>query len=113
VKPIGCDRLGRPRRFSVPAVSGKQPTAKAFWLAERDTKMSEEKTNYMQELDLWTETNVITPLHEAVVNGDSADCDATCEQVKKAIREKVLESYRNGLKAPRKSAAQPRRSYAR
>ena len=61
--------------------------------------MSEQKLTYMQQLDPWTEATVIDPLHEAITDGDGADCDATCEAVKKAIREKVLESYRNGIKA--------------
>ena len=62
--------------------------------------MSEPKLTYMQQLDAWTEATVINPLHQAITDGDGADCDATCEAVKKAIREKVLESYKNGLKAP-------------
>ena len=64
--------------------------------------MSDQKPkSFMQELDQWTQTTVINPLHEAIVEGDSADCEATSEQVKKAIRQKVLESYRNGQKAPK------------
>ena len=59
--------------------------------------MSEQKTNFMHELDLWIDANVIGPL---VVNGDpfedEEDTQATIERVKKAIRTKVLESYRNG-----------------
>jgi hypothetical protein len=79
---------------------GKLPAARAFTLAERDKHMSEQKKpSFMQELDDWTEANVINPLHEAVTEGDGADCEATCEAIKKAIRAKVLESYRNGQQA--------------
>jgi hypothetical protein len=100
MKPTGCDRPGaRPLR-SPCSEQGKLPAAEEFRLAERDKTMSEPKLTYMQQLDAWTEATVINPLHEAITDGDGADCDATCEAVKKAIREKVLESYKNGLKAP-------------
>jgi hypothetical protein len=66
--------------------------------------MSEQKSNYMQQLDAWTQCTIIDPLHEAIVEGDGRKCDAVCEDVKKAIREKVLESYRNGLKAKARPA---------
>ncbi len=71
----------------------------------------EKAKSFMQELDQWTETTVINPLHECVVEGDSADCEATCQQVKKAIRLKVLESYRNGQQAGQGKPArkEPRR----
>ena len=61
--------------------------------------MSDQKLSYMQELDLWTRATVIQPLHEAITEGDGTDIDAVCADIKKAIREKVLESYKNGLKA--------------
>jgi hypothetical protein len=61
--------------------------------------MSEQKLSYMQQLDRWTQSVIIDPLHQAITDGDSADCEATCEQVKEAIRGKVLESYRNGQSA--------------
>ena len=70
--------------------------------------MSEQRLNYMQELDLWTETNVINPLHESITEGDGADCDEAVEQIKKAIRTKVLESYRNGQAA---GPAKPRSAF--
>ena len=63
--------------------------------------MSELKPkSFMQELDLWTETTVIGPVESA---SGSADFGPVVETVKKAIRTKVLESYRNGQQAgPRK-----------
>ena len=64
--------------------------------------MSEQKpSSFMQELDQWTKTTVIHPL----VYGDPEDApnarslEALVEDVTKAIRQKVLESYRNGQKA--------------
>lgn len=65
------------------------------------------KTNYMQELDTWIDNQVIEPLFEAwdfqsrVADDESAkeaaqEVEATRGVVHKAIREKVLESYRNG-----------------
>jgi len=63
--------------------------------------MSEQKSNFMAELDLWSEANVIGPL--AVTDANQTDWEPAVFQVKKAIRTKVLESYRNGQAAgPRK-----------
>lgn len=63
----------------------------------------EKPKSFMEKLDQWTDVNVVNPLHEVITEGDGAECDAARESVKKAIREKVLESYRNGQKAgPRK-----------
>lgn len=73
----------------------------------------EKPKSFMQELDQWTQSTVIKPLHEAITEGDGAECDATSEEVKKAIREKVLESFRNGLAAGRKPApARKEQKYA-
>jgi hypothetical protein len=68
--------------------------------------MSEQKPNYMVVLDQWTEANVLRPLFGTDPNQE--DWEGVEAQVKKAIREKVLESYKNGLKAPRRQVA-PRR----
>jgi hypothetical protein len=59
--------------------------------------MSEQKTSYMQELDLWSEANIIGPLFNT--DGNQEDWEPTVEQIKKAIRTKVRESYRNGQAA--------------
>jgi len=76
--------------------------------------MSEQKLGYKEQLDAWTESSVINPLHEAITEGDGADCDATCEAVKQAIWQKVLESYKNGLSAGfRKATGQPARKEPR
>ncbi len=81
---------------------GKLPAAKEFTLAERDKHMSEQKPkSFMQELDEWSEENIFGPLFGIDPNQD--DWESVEAQVKKAIREKVLDSYHNGQKAgPRK-----------
>ncbi len=66
----------------------------------------------MEELDQWTESVVIDPLidcEQEIIRGETLE--NTIDRVKKAIREKVLESYRNGQKAgPAKLARkEPRR----
>ena len=63
--------------------------------------MSEQKT-FMQQLDEWTDATVIMPL----IDPESEEnFDPVAEKVKKAIREKVLESYRNGQAAGGKAPA--------
>ena len=78
--------------------------------------MSEQRpSSFMQELDLWTESNVIGPLFASETDG--ADWEPAIERVKKAVRQKVLESYRNGQVAgprqPRQPVAEQRRVYQR
>jgi hypothetical protein len=53
--------------------------------------MSEQKS-FMQQLDAWTDEAVIEPL----LDGGGVE---TQLEVRRAIREKVLESYRNGQQA--------------
>jgi hypothetical protein len=67
--------------------------------------MSEVKrTTFMQELDQWSESSVIGPLFASEL--EPADWEQSVERVKKAIRERVLASYRNGQVAgPRRPAA--------
>ena len=59
-------------------------------MPERDKFMSEQKISFMQQLDEWTTATMINPLHEAVMDGDSADCEATREQIKKRSAKKCL-----------------------
>ena len=66
----------------------------------------------MEELDQWSQANVI----DALYNSDpiEGDWNQMVEEVKKAIRTKVLESYRNGKAAAagvksRPSSFRPRR----
>jgi hypothetical protein len=121
VKPTGYDRFGRPRRCSrARSERGKPHAAKEFTLAERDKHMSEQKSNYMEELDRWTAASVIGVLEQAIEQMDQPDNDnpqcyeQACKRVEKAIREKVLESYHNGQAAgpakPR-SAFKPKHGY--
>ena len=60
--------------------------------------MSEQKKSFMQELDGWTEATVIAPLVDP--SNDEEGWVHAVELVKKAIRTKVLESYRNGQQKP-------------
>lgn len=77
-------------------------------------KNKTEKT-YMEQLDEWIEYGVINPLFEAWSAYDRGGFDPSRAEgremvigsIKKAVREKVLESYRNGQRA------QPARAYQR
>lgn len=63
----------------------------------------------MQELDEWTERVVIDHLYHACTYGPEEAVIQAKQAVKKAIREKVLESYRNGQQGtPRPRAARVR-----
>jgi hypothetical protein len=54
---------------------------------------------YMAELDQWTDANVIAPLVSEPDEPTAELTDEALDQVRVAIREKVLESYRNGCRA--------------
>ncbi len=72
--------------------------------------MSEQKqSSFMEALDRWTEANVIDPLSEAA---NKQFDEELLEQIKKAVRAKVLQSYRNGQSAGPKPAgfSRPSRS---
>ncbi len=74
----------------------------------------EKAKSFMQELDLWTHANITSPLFTAARDYDdqhAADWEQTVERVNKAIRAKVLESYRNGQQAGQSKPArkEPRR----
>ena len=54
----------------------------------------------MAELDQWTEENIFGPLLSSDEEGESEELtDETLDQVKAAIRAKVLESYKNGCRS--------------
>jgi hypothetical protein len=59
--------------------------------------------SYMQQLDDWIEAYVLGPLLVPGLGDPDEKYEVTVGRVKKAIREKVLESYHNG------QAAGPRR----
>ena len=60
----------------------------------------EKPKSFMQELDLWSEENIFRPLFATDPNQN--DWQKVEDQVKKAIRTKVLESYHNGQVAQRR-----------
>jgi len=63
-------------------------------------------SSYMQALDQWTEKEIIDVLSDPQLSGSA---ETAQDQVKKAVRAKVLESYRNGQAAgPAKSDNQKR-----
>lgn len=75
--------------------------------------------SYMQELDSWIQKRVIDPLSKAVFDyhtasplpsGDEDELETTVADVKRAIREKVLESYHNGQAAEKSVPATAHRS---
>jgi hypothetical protein len=70
--------------------------------------MPEQKRTFMQDLDLWSDANVVGPL--SMNDPQALDWENVVEQVKKAIRAKVLESYRNGQQAGPRSPAAVRQS---
>jgi hypothetical protein len=95
---------------------GKLLPPKKFILPERDINRSEEekpKSSFMQELDRWSESEVINPLLYAgakgVEDGAEADWEPTTEETKQKIRAKVLESFRNGQAAGQRETNGPTR----
>ena len=50
----------------------------------------------MQELDQWTQANIIDPMMFSFAEDDDDGWEETADRIKKAIRQKVLDSYRNG-----------------
>lgn len=70
--------------------------------------MSEQKLSFFEELDHWTDANVIAP----AFNATQDDWEPAVAQVKKAIREKVRESYHNGQAAGPRPPVRRERGYA-
>ena len=71
------------------------------------------KKSFMQELDKWTEQVVIMPLVKPYGEGEVEDFDEVVAEVKKAIRDKVLQSYRNGQAAPKTAPKPVRKEFRR
>ena len=70
----------------------------------------------MEELDKWTDLNVVGLIvsNAAVFEEDPQRWPDAVAEVKRAIRQKVLESYRNGQAAgPRQPVPERRKSYQR
>ena len=53
----------------------------------------------MEKLDQWIEEEVFENLYAIWNENQDGNLDSSPNSVKKAIKEKVLESYRNGQKA--------------
>ncbi len=56
---------------------------------------SKRKTNYMAEVESWLEKEVFPPIAES----DSANRRSAYRNASKLIKEKLLESYKNGIAA--------------
>jgi hypothetical protein len=69
--------------------------------------MSEQRTNYMASLDQWSEEQVIAPIADAYTHGPEEVIVRARELAKRAIREKVLESYHNGQNARPRAFQRP------
>lgn len=72
----------------------------------------EKKSSFMQELDKWSEAEIISPLLYAgaqSVEDEDFDCEEIGAEKKKLLRAKMLESYRNGLAMGRREAEGPTR----
>jgi hypothetical protein len=70
----------------------------------------ENKSSWFDKLDRWTDQAVVEPLIDGGVEAQL--------EVRRAIRNKVLESYRNGIatgfkKAGFKAAVQPKKEHQR
>lgn len=61
--------------------------------------MPQQKLNYMAELEAWIHATVFAPITEAIASRDAKELHLAFERGTKAIKNKVLESYRNGREA--------------
>jgi len=72
--------------------------------------MSEQKQSFMASLDEWTQRSVINILADAYGRSGAEEVAPNADaEVKRAIRAKVLESYRNGQSAGPTKAYRPQR----
>jgi uncharacterized protein YegL len=85
------------------------------------SEQEKQKSSFMQELDQWIDANVVQPLLEAdqfepdsLAGGNVSELQTAIAAVKRSIREKVLQSYRNGQAAgPRKPLRERREAFQR
>ncbi len=61
------------------------------------------KTGYMAELDQWLDFTIFEPVKNAAVSRDAKELHICVAECKKLIKNKMLESYRNGLTAKQTS----------
>jgi len=66
--------------------------------------MSEQKKSYMQQLDEWVEANIIAVLTRHDGEPEREVTREVLGQIKGGIRQKMLESYRNGQQASARPA---------
>lgn len=60
-------------------------------------KRSEQPLSYMQQLEVWVDEQVIGPIIDAAQpEVEESEAEEVAKRVKHAIKEKMLESYRNG-----------------
>jgi hypothetical protein len=111
------DPKGAPGCLLQEAVSKPAAKLQTNQLLAKGTNMSEQKSSFMASLDEWATEQVIVPLNAfwKAMQGqpiDLAMLGQTTEQIRRAIRAKVLESYRNGQAAgPRKAYPPQRRAH--
>ena|ERR1051325_1063017 len=89
------------------ASAGEQTSSElaTYQVLAKGKSMPKVRPSFMTELDQWTQANVLGPMYHTDPN--QADWEDAASRIKKAIRSKVLESYRNG------QAAGPRKSFKR
>ena len=75
------------------------------------SEQEKKSAGFMQELDQWTEANIIGPVFN--IDPNHEEWEAVVEQVKKAVRQKVLDSYHNGQRAGMRPVRQPVREFRR
>jgi hypothetical protein len=93
-------RQGTRRQGFACGEQGKLLPPKNSSLPKGTKAMAEQKAaSFMQELDRWTEATVINPLEGAIMDANQKLYQETVERIQKAVRQKVLESHRNGQKA--------------
>lgn len=79
----------------------------------KQTQEERKQGRYMEELDAWIEVFILRPLKAAWYGGNQSaeTVDMMVTSVRRSVKDKVLESYRNGRLAALNSA--PRSSYQR
>jgi len=96
--------------FAVSKTSCLPPRIKLVGKGHHTMSEQEKPKSFMQELDQWTEANVIEPLIDSEQEFNAGETlEDTITRVKKAIRAKMLESYRNGQQAGPRVAKAPQR----
>jgi hypothetical protein len=81
----------------------------ASLLKQKGTIMfTKNKTGYMAQVDAWLQKEVFPPITRANAEGDAASLEAAYSEASKLIKNKMLESYKNGIAAADKAKAHTR-----